>query len=115
MGLPQRFAFATATNIGTCVPGPGVVRVATSNAAGDAMVIRDLLGVGRLVQISTAGNYTNGTWTNANLQRLMINSVQWASKSRVNLPPMPDPGGPYTVDEGGTVALTGACNDPDMD
>src|SRR5207249_349668 len=77
-GLPASFSFATATNVGVVLPGPGVVRVATSNLAGDAVALRDLQGVGRIVQLSTAGNYSPMTWTNANLQRLVVNACKWS-------------------------------------
>src|SRR5205823_672820 len=73
-GLPASFAFASATNVGVVNPGPGVVRVATSNLAGDAVALRDLQGAGRIVQLSTAGNYSPMTWTNTNLQKLVANA-----------------------------------------
>ena len=60
------------------MPGPGVVKLATSMAAGDAVVIRDVANSGRIVQLSTAGNSAIGTWGNVSLQKLVINSVNWA-------------------------------------
>ncbi len=114
-GLPASFTFATATNVGVVIPGPGVVRVATSNLAGDAVALRDLQGAGRVVQLSTAGNYSPMTWTNANLQKLVANACKWASATRMNHPPVANAGGPYTVAEGSTITLQGACTDQDGD
>lgn len=113
--LPASFTVSMASNVGSYIQGPGVVRVATSTAAGDVVVFRDLLNNGRIVDVSTAGNYTNGLWSNATMQQLMINSATWASKSRVNRPPVAAAGGPYAVDEGGSIKLVGLCTDPDMD
>ncbi|MSP58805.1 MAG: hypothetical protein EXR72_00415 [Myxococcales bacterium] len=115
VGLPQTFQFATATNVGVVIPNPGVVRVATSKLAGDAVALRDAVNVGRIVQLSSSGNYSPGTWTDANIKKLMINSCKWASAARVNNMPKALPGGPYTVDTGSTVTLNGSCNDPDGD
>jgi hypothetical protein len=114
-GLPAMFTFPSATNVGAMIPGPGVVRVASSMAAGDGVVARDLLNSGRIVEVSTAGNFVPNTWTDANLQKLMVNACTWASLSRMNFPPVAKPGGPYNVPEGGTVQLSGMCPDPDMD
>ncbi len=113
------FNFATASNVGVVNPGPGVVRVATSKLAGDALAIRDAPNVGRIVELSTAGNYSPGTWGQGgnpgNLMKLVINACKWASASRVNNPPVANAGGPYMVDEGGEVTLSGSCTDPNGD
>src|SRR5207237_7460620 len=101
--------------VGAMIPGPGVVRVAVSALAGDGVVARDLLNNGRVVQISSAGNFVPNTWTDPHLQLLVANACSWASKSRTNSPPVAMAGGPYAVPEGGSVALAGACSDPDMD
>lgn len=113
--LPATFTVSMASNVGSVIAGPGVVRIATSVAAGDVVVFRDLLNNGRVVEISTAGNYTNGLWGSTTMQQLLINASTWASKSRVNRQPVADAGGPYMVDEGGSIKLNGLCTDPDMD
>src|SRR5579871_318833 len=114
-GLPASFTFASATNVGVVIPGPGVVRVATSALAGDAVALRDAVGVGRIVQLSTAGNYSPGTWSSVNLQKLVINACKWVSASRVNTAPTVSAGGPYTVNEGASITLAGTCTDGDGD
>jgi hypothetical protein len=113
--VPQTFQFSTATNVGVVIPQPGAVRVATSKVAGDVVALRDAIGAGRIVYFSTAGNFSPMTWTNVNLQTLVVNACKWASASRVNNPPKASAGGPYTVGEGSTVLLTANCMDPDGD
>ncbi len=114
-GLPASFTFPSGTNVGAMIPGPGVARVATSNLAGDGVVARDLVNAGRIVDLSTAGNFAPNTFTDVNLQKLMVNACKWASASRVNNPPVAVSGGPYAVNEGASVVLNGSCTDPNMD
>ena len=76
-GLPASFSFPSGTNVGAMIPGPGVIRIATSVLAGDGVVARDLENAGRIVQLSTAGNFVSGTFNDANLQKLIINACKW--------------------------------------
>ncbi len=78
-GLPTSFTFASTSNIGIAKLGAGVKRVAGSAAAIDAVVLRDS-PIGRVVHVAHAGNYAPNGWSNANMQKLIANSVGWVTR-----------------------------------
>ncbi|MBI5533361.1 MAG: hypothetical protein HY898_11630 [Deltaproteobacteria bacterium] len=78
-GLPSSFTFASTSNVGMAVTGPGIHRIAGSPQSVDAVVIRDL-PVGRVAEIAHAGNYAPNGWTNTNIQKLVTNSVGWVAR-----------------------------------
>jgi MYXO-CTERM domain-containing protein len=79
-GLPNSFSFNAASNIGTVRPfaqNPALVLM--TEAGNDAVAVREV-GQGRVVGFHHAGNYSNqDALCNANVQRLYINAVNWAS------------------------------------
>jgi len=79
VGLPASFAFASTSNVGTAKIAPFVTRVAGSTQAIDAVALRDA-PIGRVVHIAHAGNYAPNGWTNANIQKLVANSVGWVAR-----------------------------------
>jgi hypothetical protein len=79
-GLPASFTFSSASNVGAVKPGPGVARVAGSTEATDGVAIRDLPSSGRVVHIAHAGNQVIDGWANVNVQRLLVNAVNWAAR-----------------------------------
>jgi hypothetical protein len=78
-GLPASFTFASTSNVGVAKVGPGILRVAASPQAIDAVVLRDA-PVGRVVHLAHAGNYAPNGWTNTNLQHLVTNAVGWVAR-----------------------------------
>jgi hypothetical protein len=78
-GLPASFTFASVSNVGLTRVAAGVTRVASSPQAIDGVAIRDT-GVGRVVHVSHAGDYSPNGWTNANMQQLIVNAVGWTAR-----------------------------------
>ena len=79
-GLPASFTFSSTSNKGLTKVANGNVRVAGSPQALDAVAIRNLPSVGRVVQLAHAGNYQPNGWSNTDLQKLMVNAVGWSAR-----------------------------------
>jgi hypothetical protein len=79
-GLPASFTFGSTSNVGITKLGSGNKRVASSPEALDAVAIRDEPNQGRIVHVAHAGNYQPNGWGNANVQKLIANSVLWAAR-----------------------------------
>lgn len=78
--LPPSFTFASTSNVGQVRVGEGIRRVASSPEALDALAIRDLPSVGRVVHVAHAGNYAPNGWTNPNIQTLIANAALWSAR-----------------------------------
>ncbi len=79
-GVPPTFQFPSTSNKGVTKIGSGIKRIAGSPEAIDAVAIRDLPNVGRVVHIAHAGNYSSNGWSNQNIQLVVSNAARWAAR-----------------------------------
>jgi hypothetical protein len=79
-GLQESFLFASTSNVGVTKVATGVKRLAGSPEAIDAVAIRDLPSVGRVVHLAHAGNYASNGWSNTSIQKLVANTLQWSAR-----------------------------------
>ncbi len=101
--------FATNPAVALAIATGGSVAVATRQ-----------YGNGKVVGFGSAGNYTSGVLSNANVQRLYLNAVRWTSGTSGNTPPIANAGPSRSVfdtdnnDVSTVVTLNGsASSDPE--
>jgi hypothetical protein len=76
------FVVNSASNLGVTRLGPGIKRVATSEAVLDPVAILELPDVGRVVHLAHSGNYGPFGWSNPNIRKLLANSVRWTTRQQ---------------------------------
>ena len=90
------------------------VTVLATEGANAGVAVREYQA-GRVVGFQPAANYTGAaTLQGAAMQQLVINAVAWAASEYDNQPPVADAGGPYSGNQGNSIALDGsASTDPE--
>jgi hypothetical protein len=83
VGLPSSFSTSGSmgANVGSTVTNGGTRIAGCSQCGGPGVAVRDTTG-GRIVQFAHAGDYDVGAaaWSDANVAKMMVNAVRWASK-----------------------------------